>query len=126
MHGSHPTFMHSKFLLLPTILLWLSSAVPSPAQQALQEPPLAEAGQDLFDQVLGYWVVDTESAKTKDFIATLSEGDEEAAAEIQNEMAASTFEFKPQMLMIHEDGEADVVKITVKSQDLEKKYFRAP
>lgn len=117
--------MHPNLILFPAIVLWLSSAVIAPAQETVQEPPLAEASQDLFDQVLGYWVVDLEAAKTKDFIATVSEGEEEAIAEIQKEMTAATFEFKPDQMMIHEDGDAEAVKITVKSQELEQRILVA-
>jgi hypothetical protein len=112
--------MHPRLIHLPAILFWLSSAVLSPAQPAVIEPPPAEAGQDLFKQVLGYWVVDLDSAKTKAFIAALSENapQDEGHEKIEEEMSGTTFEFKPGQMIVHEPEMKSSVKITVKSQDL--------
>lgn len=100
------------------ILFSLSFVLISPAQEPVKEPVQAEAKQDLFKQVLGYWVVDFDSAETKTFVAEMIQ--QGATADVQKEMEATTFEFKLGQMLMHQAGNATIVKIMVKSQDLEK------
>lgn len=106
---------------LPAILVWLSFPALSHAQETQKEPVQAEAKQDLFKQVLGYWVVDVDSAETKAFVAEMIK--QGAPAEVQKEMEASTFEFKEGQMLMYVAGGASDIKITVKSQDLEKQII---
>jgi hypothetical protein len=119
--------MHPNLILFSAILLWLSSAVISSAEQVADAPPLAEAGQDLSKQILGYWVVDIDSAKTKAFFTALTgeEASEDGYEELKEEMAATTFEFKEGQMAMHDPGHSDSIKITVKSQDLENRILVA-
>lgn len=109
----HPFVIWSSVICLSLCMSLISSA-----QDEAKELPKAEVGQDLFKKVLGYWVVDTDAAETKAFVAEMVK--QGAPADIQKEMEASTFEFKPGQMVIHEKVDSDFIKITVKSQDLEK------
>ncbi len=117
------TNMNSNSFLVPVILAWLSLAGVSLAEESVKEPVEAEVKQDLSKEVMGYWVVDFDSAETKAFIADLSEGGD--AADSEKEMGAATFEFKPEQMVMHGSDGKRLVKIAVKSQDIEKKILVA-
>lgn len=103
---------------LSVICLPLCMSLISFAQDGAKDAPKAEVGEDLYKKVLGYWVMDFDAAETKAFVAeTVKQG---APENVQKEMEASTFEFKPGQMLIHQPGDTIVVNIAVKSQDLEK------
>lgn len=114
--------MHSYSFLLPAFLVWFSFTEISSAEEAVKEPVQAEAEKDLSKQVLGYWVIDFDSAETKALIADLSDG---VAADSEKEMVATTFEFKPEQMVMHGSDGKSLMKITVKSQDIEKRILVA-
>lgn len=109
----HPFAFWSSVICLSLCMSLISSA-----QDEAKESPKVEVGQDLFKKVLGYWVVDTDAAETKAFVAEMVK--QGAPADLQKEMEATTFEFKPGQMVIHEKKDSDFIKITVKSEDLEK------
>ncbi len=113
--------MNSYPFHLPAILVWLSFAGLSHAQET--EPVQAEAKQDLSKQVLGYWVMDFDAAETKTFVADMIQ--QGASADVQKNMEVTTFEFKLGQMLMHQADNTSIVKITVKSQDLEKHILMA-
>jgi hypothetical protein len=98
--------------------------LPTPWLAAAEEVapvPAADAGDDLSKQLTGYWVVDFESAVTKSFLADM--GNEEW---IRESMANTSFEFREGEMRVYEEEEpAEVIKITVKGQDAEKRTINA-
>lgn len=111
--------MTPKFLApLVAFFFCLSSPI-SPAQEAVPQP-VEEAGKDLSKQLLGYWVTDFDSAATKAFLT--AQGVDEG---MKGEMAATSFEMKDGTMMVYEENKASVVKITIKSQNPEKRIITA-
>lgn len=93
------------------------------AEGEAKDSAKAEVGQELYKKALGYWVMDFDAAETKAFVAEKVKQGAPAdipPVDIQKEMETLTFEFKPGQMVIHEKNDSDFIKITVKSQDIEK------
>lgn len=109
------------------ISLLLSSVALLPAQEPPKETPAAELGKELFQQMLGYWTVDFDSAVTKSFLsASVADNAAEAEKEeMKKEMAACTFEIKEMVMTAFDASTASPAKISIKSHDLEKRIILA-
>jgi len=108
--------------LLRALLLLPLLALPSMAQEA---PP-----KDLFQQALGYWVVDFDSAATQAMIAKMSRDKDdkphpEDAASLRKDMAASTFHVREGFVSFYDPGSTEHSKLEIKSQDAAKKLIEA-
>lgn len=103
--------------LLPAALAACLYCLPATYSQAQDTtPPAAEVGNDLSRKLPGYWMVDFDSAATKAFIAN-----EGIDGEVRQEMADTTFDFKEGEILAYKPGETDVVKITIKAMNSEKR-----
>jgi hypothetical protein len=101
------------------VFLFCLSAPLSSAEEAAPQPA-KETGGDLSSQLQGYWVTDFESEATKDFL-TAHCADEEK----EKEVARTAYEIKEGEMTVYQKGEASVVKIGIKSQDVGKRIIEA-
>ena len=108
---------------VPAALLLASVTPLSFAQETRFDGPIEKVEkQDLFEQLLGYWVVDFDSAATKSMFA-MTVGDEgtdspeSKAGDLKKHMAGVTFEIRKNLLLDYDSERASRTTITVKSQD---------
>ena len=110
------------FAVLAAILL-VSTTPVSHAQDVGHGRVAAGAEKDLLQEILGYWVIDFDSAATKAMLASGAGGkpgakpSPEELGNMKKEMGGVTFEIKEGLMVDHEGGVSSSTKLNIKSQD---------